>query len=342
MSPKNLNVSSKTHKFLLDKLKDKEIFQIYKKFEKTFKLNEDFIVAVSGGADSLALAFLTKIYSIKKSLKVKYFHIDHKLRKNSEKEAIFVKKLLKKNFINLTILYWIGKKPKSNIQSLARSKRYNLLINQAEKSKIKNILIGHHKDDLVENFFIRILRGSGLKGIISFDEKFKYKKINLVRPLLQFSKEDLKNITKKIFKIYIEDPSNQNEKFKRIKIRNLIKNLESEGLDFDKFNLTLRNLKFANDSINFFTERNLKENSKIVNKNNLIFLNKNFFYQPEEVVFRSLTEVIKIVGKKYYSVRGKKIDKIVNQIKKNIFSKSTLGNCIIKQVNQTIIVSKEH
>ena len=62
MSPKNLNVSNKTHKFLLNQLKDKQTSKIYKKFEKNFRLNEDFIVAVSGGPDSLALCFLSKIY----------------------------------------------------------------------------------------------------------------------------------------------------------------------------------------------------------------------------------------------------------------------------------------
>ena len=68
MSPKNLNVSKKTHKFLLDKLKDKKTFQIYKKFETSLNVNQNFLVAVSGGPDSLALSFLSKIYSIKKSL----------------------------------------------------------------------------------------------------------------------------------------------------------------------------------------------------------------------------------------------------------------------------------
>ena len=82
MSPKNLNASNKTHKVLLNKLKDKQISTIYKKFEKNLKLNEDFVVAVSGGPDSLALCFLSKIYSIKKHLKVKFLHVDHKLRKN--------------------------------------------------------------------------------------------------------------------------------------------------------------------------------------------------------------------------------------------------------------------
>ena len=58
------------------------------------------------------ICFLSKIYSIKKNLKVKYLHVDHKLRNNSTKEAKFVKLLLKKLSTNLEILTWIGKKPK--------------------------------------------------------------------------------------------------------------------------------------------------------------------------------------------------------------------------------------
>ena len=100
MSPKNLNASNKTHKFLLNQLKDKQTSKIYKKFEENLQLNEDFIVAVSGGPDSLALCFLSKIYSIKKHLKVKYFHVDHKLRNNSTKEAKFVKSV---SYTHLTL-----------------------------------------------------------------------------------------------------------------------------------------------------------------------------------------------------------------------------------------------
>ncbi len=342
MSLKNLNVSNKTHKFLLNKLKDKKTFQLYKKFEENLNLKQDFIVAVSGGPDSLALSFLSKIYSIKKHLNVKYLHVDHKLRKNSTKEAKFVKLLLKKLTSNVEILTWIGKKPKSNIQSNARDKRYELLIRRAQKLKINNILLGHHKDDQVENFFIRILRGSGLNGLVSFDKETNIQNINLIRPLLKFTKIDLENITKKIFKSYVEDPSNENDKFTRIKIRNFIKNLESEGLNKDKFNLTIKNLKFASEAIKYFVQKNLEQNSIILNNNNYAILNKIFFYQPEEVVFRSLTKVIKIVGKKYYPSRGKKIDNLIEQIKNDYKFKSTLGNCVIKRVNNTIIVSKEH
>ena len=125
MSPKNLNASNKTHKFLLNQLKDKQTSKIYKKFEENLKLSEDFIVAVSGGPDSLALCFLSKIYSIKKHLKVTYFHVDHKLRNNSTKEAKFVKLLLKKLSTNLEILTWVGKNQKATSNLLQEIKDMN-------------------------------------------------------------------------------------------------------------------------------------------------------------------------------------------------------------------------
>ncbi|MDB0053806.1 tRNA lysidine(34) synthetase TilS [Candidatus Pelagibacter sp.] len=341
MNQKNLNVSKKIHKFLKNKLKNKRIFQIYKKFERDLIIDNDFIVAVSGGPDSLALSFLAKIYSIKNSLDIKYFIVDHKLRKNSTREAKNVQKHLKKFSIKLNILTWNGHKPKKNIQSIARDKRYELLINEAKKYKIKDILIGHHLDDLLENFFIRILRGSGLNGLVSLGRETQIDNINLIRPLIDVDKNDLVYTSNYVFGSYVEDPSNKNDKFKRVKIRNLLNQLSLEGLDKKKFFLTIKNLKIANENIKFYTIKNLKENVTISQKNKNVILKEDFFFQSDEVVFRSFAEVIKIVGKKYYPVRGKKIDKIVDLVKSKSSFKVTLGGCIVKKVNGTVIFSKE-
>ncbi len=345
MSPKNLNVSNKTHKNLINNLRDKRILQVYKKFENIIGLNQDFVVGVSGGSDSLALSFLTKIYSIKKSLNVYYFIIDHRLRKNSSFEAQSVKKLLKKYGINSIILKWYGKKPISNIQSLARNKRYNLLIDQAKKLNIKNILTGHHVDDLYENFFIRLSRGSGLNGLVSFSKKKTLRdEVNIVRPLLSFEKKHLNYVTTNVFKSYIEDPSNEDNKFKRVRIRKLIKHLQNDGLDKNKFLITIKNLKDSNETIKFYVAKNLQDNSYIDKDRTKVILNEDFFNQPHEVTFRSLSEVIKLVGNKYYSVRGKKVDNIIHKLKgeTRISLRLTLGNCIIYKVNKSIIVLKEH
>ena len=80
----------------------------------------------------LALAYLAKIYSIKKKLNVKYLIVDHKLRKESHSRSKLVKNILRKYSINAEILTWNGKKPNKNIQSIARVKRYELLLISAK------------------------------------------------------------------------------------------------------------------------------------------------------------------------------------------------------------------
>ena len=341
MSLKNSSVKIKIPKFFQEKLSNKKINLIYKKFEKSLNINENFIVAVSGGPDSLALAFLAKVYALKKGLKPKFFIVDHKLRQESTREAKKVKNILKKYSIELKILTWKGKKPITNIQSLARKKRYQLLIDKCNKFKIKNILIAHHQDDLFENFFIRISRGSGLKGLISFDKKTEFNNIKFLRPLLNQKKEDLIFVSKHIFNFYIVDPSNKDEKFKRIKIRKSIEELQKFGLDKKKFLITIKNLKHSNNVVDFYVNKNLEKNTIFLSKQNKLVISKDFFDQPHEVVFRSLSNSLKSLGNKYYPVRGKKLDKVIDQIKKNSSVKATLGGCILEKVNQTVIISKE-
>ena len=70
-------------------------------------------------------------------------------------------------------------------------------------------------------------------------------------------------------------------------------------------------------------------------------IKKSFFHHSTEVVFRSFTEIIKFVGKNYYPSRGKKIDTIIRLINTKPSLKVTLGGCIIKKINQTVMVSKE-
>ena len=341
MSLKNLSVKTKIHKFLLRKLEDKRINKIYKKFEKSLALNQNFAVAVSGGPDSLALAFLAKIYSIKHNLSPKFFIVDHKLRQESSIEAEKIKKILKQISIDSEILTWRGKKPSKNIQSVARDKRYKLIFSACDKYNIKNILLGHHQDDLFENFFIRILRGSGLKGLISLDKKTKNDNKFLLRPLLDQKKEDLIFISDKIFNFYVQDPSNNDEKYQRIRIRKLIANLKKDGLDKEKFYKTIFNLKNSNEVINFYIVENLKKNTSFFKQKNKLILNRSFFQQPYEVIFRSLSDTLKIIGKKYYPVRGKKLDLVIKRIQYDKIFKATLGGCIIEKVNQTVIITKE-
>jgi tRNA(Ile)-lysidine synthase len=269
--------------------------------------------------------------------------VDHGLRKESSKEAKLVKLLLGKFDIGCEILKWKGKKPNSNIQSIARNERYNLLKKSCKINNIRHLLIGHHIDDLYENFFIRLVRGSGLRGLSSFGEPIKEEdNFFILRPLIKFKKEDLIYISKLVFNFFIKDPSNENLFFLRSRIRKLITDLNKEGLNQKKLDLTIKNLKSANDGINFYVKKNIKNNAKFIENKKTYILNKYFFSQAEEVIFRSISLVLKKISGRYYSPRGKSISDSIVKINSLKCKRFTLGGCFIVKINETIFITREN
>jgi len=236
--------------------KDTKTLDFYKKFKSTISKNiknKSFAIGVSGGPDSLCLAYFSKIYSSKFGNKVHVLIVDHKLRKESEKEAIKVKKILRSKNIQSKILTWKGQTPKSNIQKKARDIRYSLISEYCLKKKIKYLVTAHHGDDQIENFFIRLIRGSGLTGLSSMQTNTKYNsQMKVIRPFLGLKKLDLKYVTLNFFKTYIKDPSNEDEKFLRVRVRKYRKDMEREGLDTRKIINTVNNLVSANQALTFY------------------------------------------------------------------------------------------
>ena len=349
MKKRNLSAKKKIRNFYLEKLKNPRIKKVYSEFEKNllhYNLSK-LSIAVSGGSDSMALAFLAKCHSIKKNLDYFYFTVDHKLRSDSTKEAILTKNKLRKFDIICEILTWKNNNSSSNIQAKAREKRYDLIFKKSINKKVKLVLTAHQKNDLYENFFIRLLRGSGLKGLSSFYNRKtqinKKSNIFVIRPLLNISKEKLTYITKNTFQFNIEDPSNNNDIYLRIKIRKLIYQLNQYGLNLEKFKLTLENLNKSNLAIEFYVRKNIKENTKLINSKKTIIINEMFFNNPDEIVFRSFSELIHFIGNKKSYVRGKKLLKLINNIQiSKSFKKQTLSGCIFEKVNKSIIISREN
>ena len=107
------------------------------------------------------------------------------------------------------------------------------------------------------------------------------------------------------------------------------------------FQFTIENLKKSDQSIKFYVEKNKRVNSIFNYKKNQVLLKENFFENSHEVIFRSLSDLIHLVGKKPNFVRGKKIKNILNKIKERNLKKETLGGCVIKMVNHTVILTKE-
>ncbi len=346
MKKKSLSAKKKIHKKLLFYLKDPLIKKIYNKFDRIIKLNHNkshFSVAVSGGSDSLSLTYLSKCYSILNHIKVMYYHVDHGLRRESSKEANKLRLELNKFDIKCKILKWKGKKPKSNIQSIARNERYKLIYNDCIKNNINYIFVAHHIDDLYENFIIRLLRGSGLKGLVSFNQiitDYNYK-LKIVRPLIGLKKNDLDLLSNRVFKFKFDDPSNKNTNFKRIRIRNLIDNLKSDGLNLKKLNLTINNLSDSNFAINHYVKKNIEENAKYFRLKKCYILNTSFFNQPHEIVFRSLINILKKIGNKYYPPRGNSISQLLLKFGSGEIKKANISGCILEKIDNSFIIYEE-
>lgn len=334
MKRKDLTVVS------LKLLEDKKINHIYFRFREkisSFIGKERFAIAVSGGSDSLALSALAKLYSLDNDNDFVALIIDHKLRKESAEEAKKTYKSLTQNKIKAKILTYRGEKFSSNIQKKARDLRYDLFEKYCGKNKIKFLILAHHQDDLIENFYIRLIRGSGIKGLTSLQNIFEYNKnFYLLRPLLNFNKQELLSVTKKSYSSWIEDPSNKNDKFLRVRIRKMQSKLQKEGFDPKRIIKTIENLNNAKDSLDFYIFKSEKRYLKFYKEGYAILKSSIFNNEAQEVIFRVIIKAIHFVSGEYYPPRSDSLKTLMKNLSTKSFKSSTLGGCLIEK-NKNII-----
>ncbi len=320
----------------------KQLLDIYLNFKKKiFKIRANkFLVAVSGGPDSLALSAMCKALQSNNKKKIfHYIHINHGIRKNSHIEAKNVKKILKKQHISLKVIN-NKKKIIKNIQHNARKVRYSLLTNECKKKKIKFVLTGHHKDDQVETFLIRLSRGSGVQGLSSMSNtSYLNGKIKIFRPFLSESKKNLIFASKKVFGTYLKDPSNNNKKFLRANMRKLLPILTKYGIGSDQILRSINNLKSSSKSLNIYFKEVVK---KIVKQKGKKFsIKKNHLFSlNEEFQIRTLGFVIKSLNQQDYPPRSKKILTALKFLNSSRETKHQLGGCWLLNRNNYIYVEK--
>ncbi len=338
MSKKNSNANLKN---IFEKSKDlNNIFLNFKKNLLGLK-SKSFVVAVSGGPDSLALASLTKALSIDNKFLFHYVLINHNIRKNSLKEAFQVKKLLNKFGIKLNVIN-NKKKITKNVQGEARKVRYKNLIDFSKKKGSKIIITAHNLEDQVETFLIRLSRGSGLTGLSSMSTLTKLEKnFFLYRPLLDVQKKFLIEISKKTFKKYFKDTSNSNQKYLRTKIRNLRIPLKKSGIEYDQIIKSIKNLASSKATIDKYFKVSLKDIIKKKTKND-VEINFNKFSKINiEFKIRIINEAIKKLKGNYYNLRSKKVISLIDRIQSKKFKRTTLGGCIFSRKKEFLSLKIE-
>ncbi|MFH1873703.1 MAG: tRNA lysidine(34) synthetase TilS [Pseudomonadota bacterium] len=197
-----------------------------KAFEKNLINNhllekgESVLVAISGGVDSMVLLHLLDRLKKTWKLDLHVAHVNHNLRgKEANADQAFVRKVCRQAKMKFHTVKWNPPK-RGNIQEAARNFRYKFLYEQAQKLKIRYILTAHHQDDQAETVLLQLIRGSGIKGLCGMTDISEISKNCLIiRPCLEFSRQDIEKYARRFKVAYVEDSSNQKKYYTRNRVR---------------------------------------------------------------------------------------------------------------------------
>jgi tRNA(Ile)-lysidine synthase len=194
------------------------------------------VAAVSGGPDSTCLMHLLAAWSqTGERPPVTVATVDHGLRPDSLREARTVAKRARALGFRHKILTWEGEKPDTGVQEAAREERYRLLANLARKIKATHVVTGHTLDDQAETVVMRLMRGTGIGGLGGMRPALMRSGVTVARPFLSLSKARLVATCRAAGWPYIEDPSNADPRFTRVRLRGeLMPLLASEGLTTER------------------------------------------------------------------------------------------------------------
>ncbi len=297
-------------------------------------------VAVSGGADSLALTIM-----IAEIMPIAALTVDHKLRAESGKEAEYVHNILSARGIEHHILNWEGSKPVSNLQAEARQARYALMEQWCVDREVLFLLTAHHMNDQAETFLLRLARGSGVYGLASIDKVSKglfHKSLTIVRPLLNIKKEMLEAYLEGINVDWIKDPSNINENFDRIKVRNFLSDPVLEGFNVDRLAATANHFARTKQALMFYETAWISDHVQYDEYGAVSFQSEALGKAPEEITLRALSGLIRYVSGQPYTPRFEKLIRLHKLLMSDEgFSGQTLMGAIITLNDGVISLSRE-
>ena len=184
-----------------------------------FEPQPHLAVAVSGGSDSMALTLLAHEWARERNGRITALTVDHGLRPEAAAEAAQVGAWCAARGIAHVILTRSGAAPASGIQAFARAARYALLENWCRDHFVLHLLLAHQRDDQVETIAIRAARGSGVDGLAGMATVVERDAIRLLRPLLGVPRAALRAYLLARGQPWVEDPSNRNAAFTRVRIR---------------------------------------------------------------------------------------------------------------------------
>jgi tRNA(Ile)-lysidine synthase len=222
--------------------------------------------------------------------------VDHALRPESAGEAAFVARQAAKLGLPHRTLVWTGDKPKTGVQEAAREARYDLLVQAAREAGSSHLVTAHTLDDQAETVLMRLSRGSGLPGLAGMRRERDRQGIRHARPLLDVPKSTLLDLCREQGWPFINDPSNANERFARVRWRRIMPLLAAEGLTAERLARLSERAAQADEALDMKAREALDRAESRHENGSLAFEAGILAREPFEIALRMLVLALTRIG----------------------------------------------
>lgn len=297
--------------------------RVFKDFDRLTKGHDRIGIALSGGGDSVALMHLVSQW--REGRYIACASVDHRLRPDSKSEARLAGQMARSLGFDHDILTWDHDKITGNLMAKARMARMALMAKWARDRQIGVMLLGHTADDLAENLLMRAMRGAGIDGLSAMADRRQGDGVIWLRPLLTAGRDELRDYLRQIGGHWIDDPSNDNPDFDRVRVRRVIADL---GISTESLAQTARNLADARAALDHYQARVVQSATSL--RGNLSLCLDDFLTAPHEIQRRVIIQMTQFVTGHPYPPRRSGVDQALKSI--NSGQRVTLqGTMIIPQ-----------
>lgn len=270
-------------------------------------------VAVSGGSDSLALLHLLQDICSVSGAQVHAVTVDHGLREGSADEAARVATHCKEWGIPHQILQWEDWSGQGNLQNEAREARYRLIADWAAANDIKTVALGHTSDDQAETVLMRLSRRSGVDGLAGIAKRKTRHGVTWVRPLLECDRTRLRAYLEKLGVAWIEDPSNADLRFERVKMRQGLAQLAELGITRDALTTVANNMAEARKALCWQTFMAFREIG-CLDGGAVVLCLRRLRTLPDEIQRRMLVQALRWINSAPYPARREAVLQLIKAI----------------------------
>lgn len=299
-------------------------------------------LGVSGGGDSVAMMVLIKQWlAQRRTPKVTVLSVNHNLRPEAGEEAKQACAWAQALGFQAVVLDWVGPKPSRGLQAAARTARYNLMFDWCGRHGVRQLGLAHTLDDQAETFMMRLARGSGVDGLSAMAPVSTRAGIDLVRPLLGASGQDLRDMLKAQGQPWLEDPSNEMEKFERVRVRKLLKTLQSDGFSPEKIALSAQRLGRARVALDDAARLAADECVSIYDAGFCVIDRPVLARFSDEICLRVLKTILTYCGASTLGPRLEQVEALLDKLRAETIAGCTLAGCRLLPIGDTMIIARE-